>query len=290
MDLSLDTPVRFLPRVGPAMAARLANLGILTIEDLLYHVPFRYDDFSLVSPIGRVQPGETVTVSGAVETFRNFYTKTGKKVQEARVSDDTGKLTVIWFNQPYLLRVIHPGDMLHLSGNITWFGTKVVMNSPQYEIVSATNDSSPSLHTGRLVPIYPETEGVSSKWLRGRIAYVLEILLPKIAEYLPLPIIEKHHLMGIREALGKVHFPDNLEEAERARHRLAFDELLALQVRSYDQKRVRETTQQSYPLSIPTSDVTSFIDALPFVLTHDQQTALREMSEDLQFFGHISTG
>src|SRR5512135_3039790 len=121
MELTLDTPIRFLPRVGPAMASRLSVLGITTVEQLLYHLPFRYDDFSLVSTIAEVQPGETVTVKGMVETFSAFITKTGKRMQQARVSDGTGSLTVVWFNQPYLRSVIREGLTVRLSGEISWF-------------------------------------------------------------------------------------------------------------------------------------------------------------------------
>ena len=98
MELTLETPVRYVPHIGPVMASRLINLEIFTVQDLLYHVPFRYDDFSLVSPIARVQPRETVTINATINSIRNFFTKTGKKIQEAKVSDDTGTLTVIWFN------------------------------------------------------------------------------------------------------------------------------------------------------------------------------------------------
>ena len=115
MDLNLDTPIRYLPRVGPAMASRLSRLGIETVGNLLYHIPFRYDDFSLVSTIAEVQPGETVTVKGIVEKFSAFFTKTGKKLQEARIADDTGKLNVIWFNQPYLRSIIREGLTIRLS-------------------------------------------------------------------------------------------------------------------------------------------------------------------------------
>src|SRR5687767_14179042 len=113
MDLTLDTPVRFIPRVGPAMASKLEILGILTARDFLYHIPFRYNDFSLVSSIARVQPGETVTIKGTVERFNAFATKSGRRIQEAKVRDDTGVLSVIWFNQPFLRSVIKPGMTIH---------------------------------------------------------------------------------------------------------------------------------------------------------------------------------
>lgn len=278
MDLQLDTPIRYLPRVGPAMASRLSRLGIETIEQLLYHVPFRYDDFSLVSTIAQVQPGETVTVRGSVEKFNAFFTKNGKKIQEARVVDDTGKLNVVWFNQPYLRSVIREGLTIRLSGEISWFGHKMVMNSPQYEIIA---DESESLHTGRLVPVYPETEGVSSKWLRGRVAFLLEQVLPTVVDFEPEELRTSLHLMPIDEAIKTVHFPDSLEAAQEARQRLAFDELLVLQTRAYEEKYERLQKESAHSFSIPKDDVASLIDSLPFHLTNDQEKAIRDIFDDL---------
>src|SRR5258706_14865378 len=155
MELSLETPIRFVTHIGPVMADRLTNLEIFTVQDLLYHVSFRYDDFSLVSPISRVQVGETVTINGQIATFKNIFTKTGKRIQEAKATDDTGTLTVIWFNQTFLSKVLKPGTRVHLSGTIGWLGNKIVLKSPQYEIFP--DDEKTSLHTGRLVPVYLDT-------------------------------------------------------------------------------------------------------------------------------------
>jgi ATP-dependent DNA helicase RecG len=274
MQLTLESPIRFVPHVGPVMATRLSNLDIFTVRDILYHVPFRYDDFSLVSPIARVRPGETVTINATVTSFRAFYTKTGKKIQEAVVSDTSGKMTVIWFNQPFLLNVMHPGDNVHLSGPIGWFGTKLVMTSPQYEVTSGAGNVS--LHTGRLVPVYPETEGVSSKWLRTRIAFLLETILSTMEDFLPQQTIAGYHLIGLSDALRAVHFPDNKEDIERGRHRIAFDEVFLLQLAAYEQKREWKATQKAKiisPVNIPD---------IPFVLTNDQNRAIAEILDDLQ--------
>ncbi len=280
MDISLDTPIRFVPRIGPTMASRLSRLGIETVQDLLYHVPFRYDDFSLVSTIAEVQPGETVTIKGLVEKFSAFITKTGKRLQEARVSDDTGSLSVIWFNQPYLRSVIREGLTIRLSGEISWFGHKMVMNSPQYEVL-ADEDSGVSLHTGRLVPVYPETEGVSSKWMRGRIAFLLEQVVPTVEEFVPSNILASQHLMPLGSALQTIHFPEALEAAQNARRRLSFDELLILQARAYEQRYTRQKEQSAYQFSIPEEDVASLVDSLPFELTGDQKNALEHICADL---------
>jgi len=270
MTLTLESPVRFVPHVGPVMADRLSRLEIFTVRDLLYHVPFRYDDFSLVSPIARVQPGETVTVHATIQNIRNFFTKTGKKIQEAKVCDASGVLTVIWFNQMYLVKMMHPGDTVHLSGPIGWFGNKIVMTSPQYEITEQ------GLHTGRLVPVYSETEGVSSKWLRSRIAFLLDTILPTMSDFLPEKIRADYHLTGLPDALRAVHFPENKEDIERGRHRIAFDEVFLLQLTAYEQKRMWQRTQKA--VNIPPVNIPS----LPFELTSDQNRAIAEILEDLQ--------
>jgi ATP-dependent DNA helicase RecG len=280
MEIMLSTPVRYIPRVGPAMAGRLERLGIQTVEQLLYHIPFRYDDFSLISTIAGVRPGNTVTVKGTVEKFTAFFTKTGKKIQEATVSDDTGILTVIWFNQPYLRTIITVGSTIRLSGPITWFGNKLVMSSPAYEIINPADESS-SLHTGRLVPIYPETEGISSKWMRGRIAFLLSTVSSKIIEFVPESVRSSQGFMDIPVALQTIHFPSSLKEAEEAKRRLAFDELLLLQVRAYEEKYEREQKERAYPFTIPSDDVASLIRSLPFTLTADQTNAIHDLFVDV---------
>ncbi len=279
MELSLDTPVRFVPHIGPVMADRLTNLEIFTVQDLLYHVPFRYDDFSLVSKISQVQVGETVTIHGQIATFKNIFTKTGKRIQQAQVTDDTGTLTVIWFNQTFLSKVLKPGTRVHLSGAIGWFGNKIVMTSPQYEIIP--DDEKTSLHTGRLVPVYPETEGISSKWLRTRIDFLLAHAIPNLADFLPEAIRATYHLPGLQGAIKAVHFPNNSEETKEARHRIAFDEVFLLQLRAYEQKRVWQATQRSHSLIVQTTDILSLIGSLPFTLTGDQQKTLDEIVADL---------
>lgn len=273
MDLNLDTPVRFVPRVGPAMAAKLEILGIRVVRDLLYHIPFRYNDFSLVSPIAKLQAGETVTVHGTVDRFDVFATKTGKKVAQAKVRDETGVLTAVWFNQPYLRSVIRPGESIHLSGTAGWFGNTLVLNSPEYELFDG------SLHTGRIVPVYPATEGLSSKWMRSRIAFLLEVVSPLLSEYIPTDTLKKYNLTGLPQAVTSIHFPKSLEEAQKAKRRLAFDELLILQLRAIVQKQKRHTEEIAYPM--PAQNHDTFVESLPFALTHDQEEAIAEILTDL---------
>lgn len=280
MELTIQSPIRFVPHVGPIMAENLERLDIFTIRDLLYHIPHRYDDFSVVSKIAGINPGQTVTIHAKVNSFSAFATKTGKRMQQAVVQDETGKLTVIWFNQPYLRSVIKEGIDMRLSGSISWFGNKIIMSSPQYEIIQNTNGTS--LHTGRLVPVYPETEGVSSKWLRTRIAFLLESLGDSLLDVLPERIKEKYHLMDLIDALKSVHFPETMSRIEMARHRLGFDELFMLQLIAYEQKRERIRSLASHAFTIHNEEVASLVHSLPFELTADQKTAVTDILQDLE--------
>jgi len=280
MNIQLDTSVQYVPRVGPAMAQRLEKLGIRSVRDLVFYPPFRYNDFSTISTISRIIPKTTVTIYATVTSIKNIFTKNGKKIQEAIVRDHTGILTVIWFNQLYLPKIIHKDDRISFSGSIGFFGNKLVMESPEYEIME--NENYQSLHTGRLVPVYSETAGVSSKWLRGRIAHLLSQKETFLHELLPEHIIRHHSLMGISEALGGIHFPKNKDEADKSRHRLAFDELFFLQLTSNIQKKRWEYENLALPFNIDNDDIQTFIKHLPFTLTHDQLQAIHHICSDLK--------
>ncbi len=277
MELTLDSPVRFVPRVGPAMAKRLENLEIFTAGDLLLHVAFRYNDYSRTVPISSVRPGETVTISGTISKITNIFTKTGKKMQRGSITDQSGSISVIWFNQLFLSRVFMPGDKVNLAGKADWFGRDIVMLSPEYEIIV----SDTSLHTGRLVPVYPETQGVSSKWMRGRIAFLLDCLEDTFVEHLPESLRTRYTLVGFRKALWDVHFPKDQPSAAKAKERLAFDELLFWQLRARLDKRAWESTMSTKPMVEGSGTIVSAISNLPFTLTQDQKHAISEITSDL---------
>lgn len=279
MDLTLNSPVRFIPKVGPAMAGKLEKLGIFTVRDFLWYPPFRYNDFSHTSPIGRLRPDEIVTIRGEVTSFVNLLTKSGKKMQVATIEDDSGKIEIIWFNQPYLLSVIRKGTTLNIAGTVQFFIRKLAMMSPDYEIVDP--DSTGSLHTGRIVPVYPETAGVSSKWLRGRISYLLGLGLLPDTDYLPPEITAKHGFMNLTEAVNNLHFPKSPDLARRAKERLSYDELFLLQLIAKKIKKDWETTQKSPVIKFAQSESAKFRSALPFTLTTDQTEAIDKILADL---------
>lgn len=283
MALSLDSPISKVPLVGPKYANKLKKLGINKARDLLYHFPHRYQDYSLVSDISRAQPGETVTIRGQIVKIKNVYTRVGKRIQNAQVSDGEGKVEVTWFNQPFLVKTLPPGTWVSLSGKVNWYGRKKILVSPEYEKLTRRLPSTDygTVHTGRLVPIYPETSGVSSKWLRSRIAWVLPEVLPQLEEFLPEEILRENNFLEIKEAIKKIHFPKTLAEAEEARKRLSFDELFWVQLRALARKRDWKKKQLAHKLDVDQEKVLQFLNNLPFTLTPSQKRSAREILKDL---------
>ena len=287
--LSLNDPVQKLPYVGPTYATRLTKLGIVTIDDLINHFPFRYDDFSLISSISRLQAGETATIKAKILAIKNEYTKNGKKIQKATVADSSGEMEIIWFNQPYLVRAFKIGEEYQFSGKADWFGRNIVFISPEHEKLSANSylpagkagQLTAGIHTGRLVPVYPETAGISSKWLRTRIKSALQVCGEQIEEFLPVPILLKEGLMPEKQAIFKIHFPENKVAAEKAKQRLAFDELFLIQLAGLWRKRDWQKKLVTYPLKIDQVKISDFVEKLPFTLTGAQNKVTKEILLDL---------
>ncbi|MGA2967801.1 MAG: ATP-dependent DNA helicase RecG [Candidatus Levyibacteriota bacterium] len=274
--MDLQTPVGQVSRTYKMFRGRLEKLGIVKLQDFLFHVPFRYDDYSLVSKIAQVQAGETVTVKGTVEEISNQYTRKWKTLQRATIKDDTGSIDILWFNQPFLTKAIRKGDLISLSGKVDLDKHKLMMISPDYEIVF----NNQTIHTGRLVPVYPETKGISSKWLRRQIYKLLEEK-SQLRDFLPEKIISENNLIKLTDAVEKIHFPQSLHEAERARERLAFDELFELQLASLVRRKAWERNIIKKPWQSFKEKVDELVKGLPFELTNAQKKAVDDIVNDI---------
>ncbi len=282
--MNLQTPLSLANRIYKLYSGRLENLGITTVGDFLFHLPSRYEDYSLVSKINQVQIGETVTIQGQVLDMKSNYMRGGriKTMQKATVVDETGSMELTWFNQPFLTKTIVTGSTISASGTVQRFGKKLSLSSPEFEILY--DGQGGAIHTARLIPIYPETKGVSSKWLRRQIHNLLEQYESEITEYMPESILQKNHFMHLLDALKEVHYPQNLETAAKARERLAFDELFLMQLASLKRRSEWEKKQQTKPYEIKKfqTKIDACIASLPFQLTNAQQTAIHDILRDLQ--------
>ncbi len=277
--LNLTTPIEEIPRIGPIYQKRLKKLGIKNIRGILFHFPHRYEDFSKIIPISEIKLNEIVCVQGNILEIKNNRTwKRRMILTQAVIEDKTGSVKAIWFNQPYLIKTIKPDDSVCLAGKITLGEKGIYLANPAYEKISA----KPNLtHTGRLIPVYPETEGLSSRWLR----YILKPLLFKFKNNIPDPLpkemIAKHQLMPINKAIWQIHFPDSLKLAEIARSRFAFEELFLIEL-SVLKERLKLKREKAAAIPMDAGLMKAFTDSLPFKLTDSQKKSAWQILKDLE--------
>lgn len=283
--LQLSDSISKVRGVGPRYLKYLNKLGIKTLKDLLWHFPFRYEDFSQIKKIKDLQADETCSL---VVTVTKMYLRRSYRkkmfILEAKAEDDTGTIAIIWFNQPYLMKTIPPGTTLSVSGKTKARGKKLILSSPSYEIISQQkilNEDLPDdlKHTGRLVPIYPETEGLSSRAFRYFIKPLLDSALI-LNDYLPDHLLEQYDLLPFQTALRQIHFPTSLTWAQKAKARFIFESLLFSQL--YLLKIKKKMSLLAYPkIELDIDFLKSFVQSLPFSLTEAQRRSLWEIAKNL---------
>lgn len=280
--MDLNASITNGSRVFKMYATRLENLGITTFADFLFHLPSRYEDFSTISKIADVHSGDVVTIQGQVFDMKNQYLRGSriKSMQKAIVVDDSGTLELTWFNQPFLVKNIPVGSTISASGRIDVSPRKKYIKSPKFEILYG--DQTKSVHTARLIPVYPETKGVSSKWLRRQIHTLIEQYADQLEEYLPEAILQKQSFMHLKEAIKEVHFPKNLDTAMRAKERLAFDELFLMQLAANKRRTMWRQKQLTTPFAVNKyqTQIEELIASLPFSLTEAQRKAIDDILHD----------
>lgn len=278
MDLS--TPIKDAGLVFRLKSSALQRLNILTIEDLLFHLPFRYEDYTNAVKIQEIKMGETAVVRGTVIDIKNEYTKRRFVLQKATITDGSANLSITWFNQSYITRIIHPGDEIGVVGKLEFFGRKPSFQVKEYEVLSQSN----GIHTTGLVPIYSETKGLSSKWLRNRIFNFLIENKDKLEEFLPESELKSLNFEKLYDSLYKCHFPQSLDEAKNAHERLEFNELFLMQLAAIKRRDEWNKKNKGIPFKIDDYrlKINEFIQSLPFELTDGQNNAIYDIESDLQ--------
>lgn len=273
---SLSAPTTVLPGVGSKHAQTLARLGLHTLGDMLYNFPRRYDDYTQLKPIQRLAFGEEVTVIGTVDSISTRPIRGGRyQITEAILTDGTGFLRLTWFNQPWVGRRLLDGTQIVLSGKIDQYLGRPVMNSPEWEPLEQQN-----LHTNRIVPVYPLTSKITQRWLRRLMYEVVTYWAPRVADPLPETVRHSAELMDLSSALLQAHFPSSSDQLRAARHRLAFDEILMLQLGVMSQKRNWQN-RSAHVYETPDDWLEAQVARLPFQLTTAQQNALHDVRSDL---------
>lgn len=271
----LDAPVETVSGVGQSRAALLEHLGIRTVRDLLFAFPRRYDDYSRMKPINRLELGETVTVIGMLERIHARRTKNGTPYVEAYIDDGSAVLRLNWFNQPWMEKQLESGEMIVASGKVDEYLGRLIMNNPEIEPVDRE-----SLHAGRVVPVYPLTKGLSGRILRRIVKQVVDDWAPRLPDHLPLPVRESADLMDYSDAVAQAHFPDTWIDMQDALRRLTFDVLFELQLAMLCQ-RYRWQSRAGLPLQVDDGWIASFEASLPYALTSAQQRAVADIRRDM---------
>jgi ATP-dependent DNA helicase RecG len=259
----------------------LTSLGIQTVDDLLKYYPRAYADNSTYTKILDMKLDETNTVLGSIKSLHTIKTRTGKKLTKGVFQDETGSIEVVWFNQPHLQHYLPRNKEIVLSGKLKMTAGRLAFQSPSHEIL---NKYQEQVHTGRIVPVYPETEGLSSKWLREKINPLIDDWVKLYEEYMPEEILKAENLMDLRTAIKNIHFPENDEKLKKARERLSFDELFLLQLKVLSKKREwqKVSSQQEKGIESKKDKLEKFIKNLPFELTGAQKRTIDEILEDIE--------
>ena len=274
---SIESPSTVIKGISSSLAAKFSKLGVKTVRDLLYFFPHRHLDYSQVKFISQLSEGEEQTIMANVWEAR--VTRLGyRQGTEATVGDETGNVRVVWFNQPYLAKRLTTNTRIVLSGRVSLFKGRPVFESPEWEFV----EDRDLIHTGRLVPVYSLTQGLRPRQVRKLMKEVIDQWAWQVEDFLPPELRKRNDLLELPQAISQAHYPEDEVAKDKARVRLAFDELFVLQLGVMSKKHDWQVSQPGSAFETKPSLLEAFIKSLPFALTEAQHKVLKEILADLQ--------
>jgi ATP-dependent DNA helicase RecG len=289
-----DEPVTAVRYIDAPRAELLAKLGVRTVEDLLRHYPNRWLDLRESAPLAGLPLGFEVTAIGTVHEVTVKKPKPRLSITEVAIVDDTGVLIGVWFNQPYLAQRFKPGDRVAFAGKVQMdFGLRQ-MRTPFVERLGSADDAS---WLGRILPVHPATEGLSSNWIRRLVSEALDAY-SDVPDMLPTSLRVDRGLVPLRTALRDIHFPADTEARDAARRRLAYEELLAIQLGMALRRHAVVEERRGFRHTVDGEKRAALLKVLPFTLTHEQIAAGREILRDMasprpmnrMLLGDVGTG
>ncbi len=274
--MNLDSSVKEIKGVGEALALKFEKLGILTIHDLLFYVPYKYQDTSDVLSISQFIEAGVGTFVAEIVSAKTIYTRFRKQVTTVKVKDDTQSLNLTYFNQPYLSKTLKEGEIYLFNGKVTAKGSRKNIYNPKAEKLH--EDISQQMHLGKLIGVYSETQGLSSRILRSKMKLLENEIPQMISDPLTKSQIDK--MLPLPYAIQKVHFPQGNEDIISSRERLAFDEMLRIAFR-IEKEILVQKEEQAQPIKTDTKLTNRFIKSLPYTLTNDQNSALEIILDEI---------
>ena len=300
-QIALDTPLYEVLGAKSAFLRRLEQLGLKTVRDVLWHFPSRYEDFSKIYPIADLAPGQQATVQGVIEEVHASQSwRKHMSIVEATIADESGAIRAVWFNQPYVANILKAGKRANFAGKVSLADDgERYLSHPAYEMLRGPatttidigeheheGESAPgapareTTHTARLVPVYPETRGLTSRGLRFIMQSIIKRTLP-LKEWIPAPTLTQFAFPEINQALRTIHFPKKLADAAEARRRFSFEELFLLQILNIKQK-LKLAEEKAPAIAEDIEKVKTILAALPFELTLSQKKSLWEIIKDME--------
>ena len=272
---SLDEPITALRGVSDKLAPKFRRLGVQTVRDMLYFFPRRHIDYSKRKSIAELQVGEEQTVVANIWQATQVYLG-GRRSAEAVIGDESGNMKVVWFNQPYLAKQFHTNAQYIFSGRVSLYKGVKMFVSPEYEPMA-----DDTVHTGRLIPVYPLTEGLGSRTVRRLMKETVEGCAPLLNDYLPQGIRESAGLIGLSEAVMQAHYPQDEQSKDIARKRLAFDELFIIQLGVLSRRKDWRESGEANRIASQSEVLDIFMRSLPFTMTDAQSRSLNDILSDL---------
>ena len=281
MNSKIPNSVQFVKGVGPKGAELLAKLDISTVRDLLYFFPRDYIDRSEIVKVSEAQVGENVTIKARVDGVKLIKVKKGLNILKVFFSDGSGKLSAIWFNQDYLKKTFTQGEVFYISGEIdkeSWRKyNKKEINNPVYEKA----DKNVQIHTGRVVPFYHLTKGLSQRRMRKILYYGLNDYAIHLKDAIPDYVKEKYDYIDLENSLWGLHFPGGRGHYIQAYKRLAFEEFFFLQLQILEQKKGM-ISKKGIVHDGDINKINNFLDSLSFELTDAQKRVWQEIKNNME--------
>lgn len=277
-----NTLIQYLKGIGPKRAKSFQLRGVSTIEDLLYYFPRRYEDRTNFAKISELKVGQIYTIKAKIISGgqRNSWRRRSFSISEVSVTDGSGKLSCIWFNQPYMKEYLKLGNSMILYGKIELYNDKLQMNNPEFEFIEDDSSSPDSLNIGRIVPIYTLPKGFSQRSMRSLIKNALDEFLPKINDVLPYDLRSRNNLLNLAQSLLNIHFPQDELYQKQAHTRLSFEEFFIFQFLLVLRKLNRKQ-KEGIAHRASGKLVDDFLSSLPFKLTGAQEKVFSEIKMNM---------
>jgi ATP-dependent DNA helicase RecG len=283
LQIALETPLFEVIGARSPSLRRLEKMGITTVGDLLWHFPTRYEDFSKTYAIAELEPGQQATIHGVVEEIRSRHSwRRNMSIVEATIADESGSIRAVWFNQPYVATTLKAGREANFAGkaSVSEEG-EIYLSSPTYEVVRIHGAEGQEMnHTGRLVPVYPETHGLTSRGIRFAVQQLFK-RQPVLTEWIPPAILKEFRLPELNAAIKAIHFPKKIEDATVARTRFSFEDLFLLQIVNIKNK-LSAAAESAHAMIVDIERIKRLLGELPFELTPSQKKSLWEIIQDIE--------